>query len=243
MSARDHTEYEENIGAYVLGALSELEAEVFERHLAGCVTCHEEVAHLRVAADALARSVDPIPPPDSLKASLMETVRAEAAEDEPARRPRPSLLRRLLPEPIRVRPAAALAAVVVLLAVGVGAGVGVSQLSNGGHGGTRTVAAAFDATPRMAQASGNLEIPGGGSNTATLRLHGMPSLPRDETYQVWVKRRGEVVPQAIFSVGDDGSALTAVGEDLGGADDVLVTREPAGGSRAPTTAPVVRVKL
>lgn len=242
MSARDHSEYEENVGAYLLGALSELEAEVFERHLRGCAACHEEVERLRVAADALPRSVEQVPPPETLRTSLMETVRAEAGEKESAAERRPLLLRRLLSGSVRLRPAPALAAVAVVLALGVGAGFGVSELSGGGTD-TRTVAASFAATPRMARATGNLVMSEGDAGTATLRLHGMPSLPRDEIYQVWVKRRGEVVPEAIFNVGNDGSALTGLAEDLGHADDVLVTREPAGGSRAPTGPPVVRVKL
>lgn len=236
MTPRDHSEYEENVGAYLLGALPELEAEVFERHLATCGICHEEVERLRVAADALPRSVEQLPAPEALKTSLMDVVNAEAAPPPKLREP---LLRRLLPGPA-LRPVAAGACALVLLALGAGIGV---LVSGGSGGSTRTVAASFDSTPPMARATGNLVVPSGDSHMATLRLHGMPSLPRNQTYQVWVRRRGEMVPQAIFNVGDDGNALTAVGDDLTGADAVLVTREPAGGSRAPSGAPLVRVKL
>jgi anti-sigma-K factor RskA len=240
MTTRSHDEYQENIGAYLLGALSELEAEVFEQHLAGCAICHDEVARLRVAADALPCSVEPVNPPESLRASLMETVRVEAGEPEAPERPRRSLLRRLLPQVPTMRPAVALVLTAFLVAVGIATGFAAGQLTAGDQ--SRTVAAAFD-SKRVANGTGSLVIPRGDASMATLRLHGMPSLPSNKTYQVWIQRRGEVVPQAIFNVGDDGNALTAVGSDVKDADSVLVTREPAGGARAPSGPPVVRVKL
>jgi anti-sigma-K factor RskA len=240
MTTRTHDEHEENIGAYLLGALPELEAEVFQRHLTGCAICHEEVERLRVAVEALPRSVEPVSPPETLRASLMETVRVEAGESQAPARPRRSLLRRLLPELPRVRPAVALASVSFLVAVGVATGFAAGHLTAGDQ--SRTVAAAFD-SKRVANGTGSLVIPRGDASMATLRLHGMPSLPSNKTYQVWVQRRGEVVPQAIFNVGEDGNALTAVGNDVKDADAVLVTREPAGGARAPSGPPVVSVKL
>lgn len=239
MTTRSHDEHDDNIGAYLLDALSELEAEVFERHLAGCAICHEQVTYLRLAAEALPRSVEPVSPPASLRASLMDTVRAEAREATASERPRRSLLRRLVPPLPSVRPAMAWVSVALLM-VGIAAGFAAGQFTSGHQ--SRTVAAAFD-VKRVANGSGSLVIPKGDSSMATLRLHGMPSLPSNKTYQVWIQRRGETVPQAIFNVGEDGNALTAVGSEVKDADSVLVTREPAGGARAPSGPPVVRVKL
>jgi anti-sigma factor RsiW len=79
VSVRSHEDYQENLGAYVLGALPELEAEVLERHLPSCESCRAEVARLEVVTNALARSVPQVDPPPSLKASLMRTVNEEAA--------------------------------------------------------------------------------------------------------------------------------------------------------------------
>ncbi len=73
-----HSEYAENVGAYALGALPELEAQVFERHLMACEECQEELQRLNEAVEALPRSVTPHEAPPSLKASLMEVVNAEA---------------------------------------------------------------------------------------------------------------------------------------------------------------------
>ena len=59
---------------------------------------------------------------------------------------------------------------------------------------------------------------------------------------MWLERDGEVIPKAMFTVSEDGDGLTAV-DDLNGASRVMVTREPAGGARAPGGPPVVTVKL
>jgi hypothetical protein len=85
-------------------------------------------------------------------------------------------------------------------------------------------------------------IGGDDASGGTLRVHGMPKLRSNETYQVWLQRDGEVIPKAMFSVSDDGDGLTAV-DDLKGADRVMVTREPAGGAPSPSGPPVVTVKL
>ena len=78
---------------------------------------------------------------------------------------------------------------------------------------------------------------------AILRVRGMPTLPRGRVYEVWVERRGQVLPESIFNVGREGNGAAAVPDDVRGARAVLVTREPLGGSRAPTEAPIVRVPL
>ena len=101
--------------------------------------------------------------------------------------------------------------------------------------------ASFD-TDRVVNGSGNLVIGGNDDAGGTLRVHGMPALKDNETYQVWLERDGEVIPKAMFTVSDDGDGLTAV-DDLQGADRVMVTKEPAGGARAPSGPPVVTVKL
>src|SRR5918997_5717089 len=97
MSARDHAEYREEIGAYLLGALTDLERQAFERHLAGCPECRDEVERLQPAAASLPRSVEQVEPPPGLKTSLMDVVEREARErsGRPARRRRRLSLPRL----------------------------------------------------------------------------------------------------------------------------------------------------
>jgi anti-sigma factor RsiW len=237
VSSRDHTEYREEIGAYLLGALTDLERQAFERHVAGCAECRDELERLRPAADALPRSVEQVEPPPGLKTSLMDVVEREARERPGAPAARQRATRRIrLPSLAGFRPALVAAA----LALGVVAGFGVAQL--GGDDGARTVAATVD-QGRLPDASGSLRIQGDGEDGAILSVHGMPSPGDDRVYQAWVQRDGTVVPQPTFEVGADGGGAVAVPDDLSGAEAILVTREARGGARAPSEPPLIRVPL
>jgi len=229
--------------AYLLGALSDLEHQAFETHLAGCTACREELEHLRPAVEALPRSVAPVRPPASLKRAVMKEVEEEAEQEAASRastRKQRSRLRDLLPSLTSRGPAVAWVSASFLLLVGLvfgaaGAGLLIDDDA-------RTVSAKVDSV-RVPEASGSLSVSNDQSEGAILRVHGMPSLPARETYQVWVQRKGEVVSQSIFNVGNNGDGAAAVPDDLEGADAVLVTREPAGGARAPSGRPMVSVEL
>jgi Anti-sigma-K factor rskA/Putative zinc-finger len=237
VSARNHTEYHDEIGAYLLGALTDLERQAFERHVAGCAECRDELERLRPAADALPRSVEQVEPPPALKTSLMEVVEREARERSGAPAARERAPRRLrLPSLSGFRPALVGAA----LALGLLAGFGLAQIGGGDEG--RTVVASVDQA-RLPDASGSLQIQGDGEHGAILSVQGMPPAGDDEVYQAWVERDGMVEPQPTFEVGADGGGAVAVPEDLSGAQAVLVTREARGGARAPSEQPLIRVPL
>jgi anti-sigma factor RsiW len=128
----DHAEHRDDVGAYLLGALNDLERRAFERHLRDCSECQEELARLRPAADALPGSVQQIAPPPGLKRRLM-------AEVEPPRRRAPN---RLL-------------AVAAVLLLGLVAAFGVAQL--GGDDSRTVTARVAKAVPG---AGGQLDIEG-----------------------------------------------------------------------------------
>ncbi len=75
--------------------------------------------------------------------------------------------------------------------------------------------------------------------TATLTAHGLPPAPEGRVYQVWIKRPGEdpEPTAALFTPAKDGSATAMVPGPLDGVEQMLVTDEPAGGSRVPTRRP------
>ena len=229
-----HSDQAESIGAYALGALPDLEAQVFERHLMACDECQEELHRLNQAVEALPRSVAQYEPPPSLKASVMEVVNADAADTRPAREKRRRAFR--LP---RFTPAIAWAAAAVLVLGGL-AGYGVSQLG-GDDEGARTLQARVDMN-RVPGGSASLSVHED-EDDSVLRVEGMPDAGQGRVYQVWVERDGEVVPVSIFDVDRSGSGAAAVPESLDDADAVMVTREPDGGSDEPTEAPVLRVDV
>ena len=72
----------------------------------------------------------------------------------------------------------------------------------------------------------------------------LPGLPADRTYEVWlVSRGGRAVPSALFGVTERGTADLVVPGDLHVISRLLVTSEPRGGSRVPTTRAVIQIPL
>jgi hypothetical protein len=230
----DHARFADDSGAFLLGALAEEERIAFELHMESCPDCRDEVERLRPAADALPRSVDQVVPPDRLRASIMDAVRAEGDAVE-SRMPRRSLRDRL-PRLGALRPALAGAA----LALGVLAGFGIASLTGGEE--TRTIAAKVD-DARLPTASAELRLEGDGDDGAALTAEGLPDPGAGRVYQAWIQRGEKVAPAPTFVSDRDGSGSVALPEDLSGADAVLVTRERRGGARVPGEMPVMRVDL
>jgi Anti-sigma-K factor rskA/Putative zinc-finger len=217
MNARDHAHYQDDIGAYLLGALNDLERQAFERHAAGCGECQEELERLRPAADVLPGSVEQLEPPPRLKAALMEIVERESKVTQ--------LPRRRFTRPV---------AVAAVLLIGLVIGFAVAQL---GGDDTRTVAATVDRA--MPNAGGSLRID---DDQATLRLHDMPDLGRARVYQVWLQHGDRLVPARTFEVGRSGAGQVEL-PDVRDADGVYVTREARGGAQVPSEDPIVSVPL
>jgi anti-sigma factor RsiW len=217
-------------GAYVLGALEPEEHEAFAEHLRTCDLCRREVEELRVAAEALPLTAEPVDPPPELRDRIMEVVRAEARpQDDAGRRERRGRAagrarRRRLGGAGRVPLAVAACA---LLALGVAAGLLLGDTG----GGERSV----QARVAVAGASGTLHVQDNGD--AQLVVRGLPAPPPGRVYQVWRKQPGAKVPKptdALFSVSRDGTATVDVPGGVEGVDQVLVSDEPKRGSRVPT---------
>jgi hypothetical protein len=74
----------------------------------------------------------------------------------------------------------------------------------------------------------------------------MPAPAVGRVYEVWLDHGEGTAPQptdALFSVSRAGRASVDVPGDLDGVKAVLVTDEPAGGSRVPSGAPVIAATL
>lgn len=253
MSVERHQLHEEDTGAYLLCALSDVEEQRFEAHLEQCAVCQDEVARLRPAVDALPRSVYPVPAPPSLKQGLMAAAERDVRERDAAEGRGPGVLARArerlhgVATPFAgLRPAAALVGASVILMMGfIGGAAGPYALDGARQDGEpplEALVAKVDKT-RLPSASGSMVVPEGRRTGAVLRVHGMPELEGDSIYQVWVRRKGEVISQSLFHVGSNGDGAAAVTENLREADLVMVTREAAGGAKAPTEKPVLSVRL
>ena len=238
MSRNYHADPEllrDDLAAYSLGALEATEMADLERHLDGCEACRERLLWLRPAVELLPGSVVQRTPPESLRQSLMATVRAEAAEataDE-SRVERPEPWWRGLTN-VMLRPATGMAVLIVLV---LGVAGGYLLRGEGNLEGSEFI----KGIPASgAQVSATLERHG---DSGTLHVNHMPELNRDEVYQVWVQRADVMEPRSTFVLDGDGGAEAAVPGPLGGAEAVLVSVEPRPGSTRPTSPPVLEAPL
>jgi anti-sigma-K factor RskA len=235
VNARSHDEYKDNIGAYVLGALPDLEAELLERHLAGCESCRAEVEQLRPVPAAIARSVPQVEPPPSLKANLMAAVNAEAGAREVEAREERRRERRSFGSWIQgLKPRVAVALALGVLALGVVVGVAADKIAGGGGPAGTTVAAKID-RKQMPTGQASLVVKG---NTGELELSDAPQPPSGRVYQLWYQHGKTIERGGTFRPRSDGSYDVDV--PVAGANAVLVTVEQAGGAAAPTGPPVMQ---
>jgi anti-sigma-K factor RskA len=232
-------EHRETAASYVLGALPEDEHLGFVQHLEGCEECRTTVAELQVAVDALPLAATQLAPPPELRDRIMVVVRAEAelqraAESGPAPAPRrrPWWRRRFLG--LAPLPAAVAASLVIALVVAGGIAL------TGGDNSRTVMGQVLIASAPKARAS--LEV----SDDATkLTVSGMPAPPAGKVYQVWLKRPAQAPEptRALFRVDARGDADVEIQRGrLKGIEQVLVTAEPAGGSQAPTSDPVIAAR-
>jgi anti-sigma-K factor RskA len=235
MNDRDRTPQSRECGgdvaAYALGALDPAESDAFVRHLDTCAVCRDELASFQEVVNALPMSA----PPHRASPELRRRV-LRAMNDEPVRAGAPRRAARGrgrrsrwgLPRPV-LAVGTALAVVVLAFAI-------ISLTSSSGP------------APKVIQAKVT------GPGTAELRIargqaelvvHDFSPPPAGKIYQVWLQR-GQASPSptmALFSVTAAGDGQVDVPGSLHGVSHVLVTPEPAGGSKVPTHSPVITASL
>jgi anti-sigma-K factor RskA len=235
MEADAHTRYEDELAAYMLGALEPEETVAFEAHLETCDRCQARERWLRVSLDVLPSSVEQIEPPPALRDRLIETVRREAGAplEAPRREGAARGIRRWLGS-LSLQPATALAGVVLLLVAGV---AGYAIGSDGGGSDTTTIAAS--GTSAAPQTTGSLVRNG---DAGVLRVSNLPQR-RGRIYEVWLVQDGKPVPSTLFQVGSNGTGAAGIPDGLDDSTQVMITSEPAGGSGQPTTQPVLSARI
>jgi anti-sigma-K factor RskA len=190
------------------------------------------VAAFQNTADALAMAPRQQSTPPALKRRVMRAVRENDAEAHgpAARRPRRLGSGIFVPRPA-IAALAALAVVVVVIAAII--------VSPAGSSGTRTIAATVTGSAGTAQ----LSVSGG---RGELVVRNFPQPSAGHIYEMWELRSGARAPLptgTLFSVTSSGAGNVGVPGKLHDVSKVLVTQEPAGGSVAPTTPPVIVASL
>jgi anti-sigma-K factor RskA len=246
-------------GAYALDAVDDIERADFERHLATCTDCQEEVEGFRATTVQLAVLMQATPP-ERLREQVLHDIssirplppevrreagaRIEAAGREHARTPHPEgdtrLGRLTQARRRRSRWLAAAAAVVVL---GGGTALAVTQPWRASQV-QNDVAAQVQQAPDaqrydqgLADGSSLTVVRSKSVGRAVLVTNNLAAAPSGKTYQMWL----QVGPQSFASAGLvppgpnetvvlQGDAATALGAG--------VSVEPSGGSPSPTTTPI-----
>lgn len=233
-------------GAYAAHALERDEREEFERHLARCPACTQEVAEFTATLARLG-SAEAVPVPDGLKLRVMASL--DTVRQEPPLGPRPASgparagLRRTWPR-------FALAACLALAATS--GGLAVQQHREAEQARARAAAIQQDQeritdllTAPDARSTSTKVTGGSGvatvvwsheRNAAGFLASEMPPLAQGTTYQLWFADGATMRPAGLMA--SPTGALLLSGP-LDGASGVGVTVEPAGGSLHPTGAPVL----
>ena len=238
-------------GAYAMDAVPEPDRSRFERHLARCESCRQEVRGLREATAALAGATA-VQPPAALRDAVLHAA-GQTRQMPPAVAPAPVAW---VPTQQRRRPrwrprlavalAGALAAVAAAGVVTFGVQGRLDQAQHRDHM-VATVLSASDATmmSRHVSTGGTATVVMSHREralvftTADLRV-----LPTGKSYELWL-----IGPAGTRSAGMiDGSghgrmAGPMVVSGLAVGDSVGMTVEPASGSPRPTSPPVVLIGL
>jgi anti-sigma-K factor RskA len=217
--------------AYALDALDAEDAREYETHLSHCERCREELVALSETATALAYATEAPAPPPELRARILQQAANERANVVPLR-------------PRWAVPVAAAAAVAACAAIGLA--IWATALS----GKLDRREEALSAQERVAQilaqpgsrnvvfSRGTLVVTRTGDAALVLRNLDDPGPGR--TYEAWVAEGGAPQPAGLFQGGK--AVAVPLERPVRGGAIVMVTREKAGGTRAPTQTPFVIVR-
>ncbi|MEV7430777.1 MULTISPECIES: anti-sigma factor [unclassified Nocardioides] len=238
-------------GAYAVDALDDIERAQFERHLAGCDTCREEVDSLREASALLAETTM-LEPSADLRARVLAQVSTVRPLPPlvPAHAPAPST--GSVPadpaRPRRRRLTGLVAAAAAVVAIGAGTGVLVEQPWE-----DDTSQAPLPSAVDRIKAAPDVqtfehEFPDGAEavlyrsaslNEAVIVTHDMGPAPDGKVYQAWLQHDDVMVSAGLMPEGPDNTV--PLEGDPATANGFGITVEPAGGSVVPSKQPVLLV--
>jgi anti-sigma-K factor RskA len=234
VSAHDDTRWHDDLAAYLLGALDERERSDLEAHLADCDRCRAEARWLQPAVDVLPAAVEQLNPPPRLRDRVLGEIEADGGAPSGAH---VSDGRRSLRRRLALRPALTGLAAVVALAAGIATGY---ALRGDDEPTAQTTTVPVQGTAPAIRATGTVVQH---DDDWTLDVDRLPELRAGDVYQVWMRKDKTLIPSVVFVPSGARHATVALPSRMARADELLVTREPSGGSQAPTSAPLLSATL
>lgn len=251
----DHEQASELLGAYALDALSVEEREAVDAHLATCAACTAELVELSAVHDLLGLLAPEREPSPALRTRLMTIVEEErdlwlreqrAIPQRAVPLARPSWWERLVTA-TRGLPRIAYGAGVAVALAAVLLVVLLSQRS------TVTIhsyaCAVLASPPGVDLRSARCSIGVRSDHQTDVAFNNLPALPVGKSYELWFipdpKTKKAPVPIQGFTAAVGSASYKArLIKDASGYALAAVTIEPSpGNSPAPTTSPVLLVKL
>jgi len=229
-------------GVYALDALTGPELDRFERHLPRCPACDHEVRDFHETAARLAVAVAATPPAP-FRPRVLQAVSA-TRQDPPltgGRAGRPPVARWLAV-------AAAAAAVVAAVALGIAASATQHQL-NQAQAQIHSAAAVLTApdarlTVGATTAGGTATVVSSRSRHAMIiTTAGLPALGGGRVYEVWFMAPGRIREAGLLPQPAAGRTSPLLATGLAAGDRIGLSVEPAGGTRQPTTAPILELTV
>ncbi|QMW67550.1 anti-sigma factor [Mumia sp. ZJ1417] len=229
-------------GAFALDALDAEERASYESHLAECADCEEEVLGFQETAARLGAAQEAAPPAHLRRAVL------DAVSRTPQERPVVTDLssarswRRGWPARIMLA-AAALALVVGAVGFGLSQRDQVDQMEARQAAMTEVLSA-----PDVEMVAAPVD--GGGTvrvvqsadlGKAVMVVADLPRLGDDLDYQMWTESDGAMHSAGVLPRDEQGARGAHLMDDVTGVTAVAISVEPAGGSKEPTSAPIVTV--
>jgi anti-sigma-K factor RskA len=235
----DHESIEGLIPAYALGAADPDESRIVEAHLVACATCRDLLAEYRDLSGDLLFAAPAMAAPAGITERMRERltpVRHEAAPRAWWTRLRGALL----------VPALA-AAVLLLLITNIYWFGRMNRLDRQVAQQASLVASLANAPAIALRAEASSPYAQGvvykstDSQAALLCVYGMPALPSDKAYQLWLIKDGKRESGGVFQVSANGFGFLMVkpAHPLTDYSSVGITVEPIGGSPAPTSPRVL----
>jgi anti-sigma-K factor RskA len=238
-------------GAYAVDAIDdEAETERFERHLRRCQQCTGEVRGFAETATRLAYAAS-MPPPPAMRANVLtaitQTRQLPPVTEHTRARARSSLASwpGRMPLLSYAFAAACAGVAVVLLIVLVGTRHQLDRADER-NAALAAVLAAPDsrASTQTTSAGGHVTLVYSLRKHAVIfTSHGLPAPPPGKVYELWLIGPPRVRPAGLLGRGTSGRSGPLLASGAVRGDDFGVTVEPAGGTKKPTTSPIVVIPL